>query len=141
MNHVKLFESFMEDEEGQFGIPQENQLKSEKAPMTLKLDWSPATDTAEFLSHLDRMCKKFNLSIIELIPEGDAGRNPSITFANFSNTLKSKLYFLEYSRMIYMIFLAIPPIWGEISSISVNKVDSVNTHDFIELADISSCKI
>jgi len=87
MNHVKLFESFMEDEEGQFGIPQENQLKSEKAPMTLKLDWSPATDTAEFLSHLDRMCKKFNLSIIELIPEGDAGRNPSITFKGMEEDL------------------------------------------------------
>jgi hypothetical protein len=79
MKHVKLFETF--------DTSQEDQLRTEEAPMTLKLDWSPSTDTAEFLSHLDKMCKKFNLSIIELIPEGDAGRNPSITFKGMEDNL------------------------------------------------------
>jgi hypothetical protein len=79
MKHVKLFETF--------DSSQEDQLRSEESPMTLRLDWSPSTDTAKFLSHLDEMCKKFNLSIIGLIPEGDAGRNPTITFKGMKDDL------------------------------------------------------
>lgn len=69
MKHVELFESFMD-------LAKE----TDESPITVSLDWSPSTDTAEFLDNLDGYCKSYNLKIIGLVPVGEAGGNPNITF-------------------------------------------------------------